>query len=166
MPQPTTRRKEKGYAGHPGVPPYAEMGAYHAFLHQLRRRIRPIPGWRICTSCREGSASSTLARVREHESQEAELSRRRDERRRNDRRRVSSTTKSCIVCDKAPRTLLGVTISSRPSCRSCGVRYWLEEHRARWWMPTLTGSEPGCLLSPALLSAAAIPVLLVRLVLL
>jgi hypothetical protein len=103
------------------------------------------PGWRVCSSCRATSEISMLVRVREYEPDEAELSRRRDE-----RRRISSTTKSCVACNETPQTILGVTISSRPSCQSCGVRYCgscrgqLRNKKVRWWVPTPFASGKVC----------------------
>ena len=56
----------------------------------------------------------------------------------------------CAVCNSRRLSLLGVTLSSWPRCRSCGVHYCgscrdrLKEKRARWWVPTLTGYEKVC----------------------
>jgi hypothetical protein len=145
---------------------------------------RLAPGEPVCTSCREALALSSTIDFRDHGSQDVPGS----------RPRGSSTAKSCIVCNSRQPSLLGLTIGSRPRCSGCGVYYCgscrdqLEEKKVRWWVPTLSGSGtlcrecgeevpkpfqwyeiflfgPGCLVSPAVLSALAISVMLLIMVL-
>jgi predicted RNA-binding Zn-ribbon protein involved in translation (DUF1610 family) len=92
---------------------------------------------------------------------------------------------SCVVCNRTRQTLLWWTTSSLHTCPSCGVYYCGrcrdglrdQESKVRWWMPNparpgkkcrecegvvpVAALAPGCLLSPALLTAVAISSVLV-----